>query len=412
MNELSTNQDQSNVIQGIMRSVSNYWITTTPFITTVAGYAGTGKTFTICELRKEIHYFLKHLKVAFVSFTGKASSVLQFKLTEHNAIYKTDYVGTIHGLIYKPKTIWDKKLKAFVIVGWTKKTPGELLYDLIIIDEASMVSKSLWSDLKSYQIPIIAFGDHGQLPPIGDKFNLLNKPSYKLTKIERHALNSPIISLSQTVRKKGHIPQRIYSPDVFKLSWETKECQKLWNSIKFDKDTIVLCGFNATRSYINDRIREKLGCKKTEPRPGERVVCLQNDKDIKLMNGQICKVIWVMPEEENLYRMTLESDEGEMYETYVSTKCFGQVKYTIRTDNDLQKEKQLKYALSKGYRNINYFDYGYCISVHKSQGSEWNRVILFEQRSQYWDDEYYTRWLYTAITRAKQKLFVISDYYG
>jgi len=71
------------------------------------------------------------------------------------------------------------------------------------------------------------------------------------------------------------------------------------------------------------------------------------------------------------------------------------------------------YARKKGYNGgVDYFDYGYATSVHKSQGSEWDRVILFEQRTRHWDDDYYTRWLYTAITRAKEKLFIISDYWG
>ena len=60
---------------------------------------------------------------------------------------------------------------------------------------------------------------------------------------------------------------------------------------------------------------------------------------------------------------------------------------------------------------INYFDYGYCISVHKSQGSEWDKVILFEQRTKRWDDEFYTKWLYTAVSRAKHKLLIIGDAY-
>ena len=93
--------------------------------------------------------------------------------------------------------------------------------------------------------------------------------------------------------------------------------------------------------------------------------------------------------------------------------CFGQVTYTMfnqRKDSDVNKLK--KYAIKKGYTGVDYFDYGYVTSVHKSQGSEWERVVLFEQRTKYWDDQYYARWLYTAITRAKEKLFIISDYWG
>jgi ATP-dependent exoDNAse (exonuclease V) alpha subunit len=77
------------------------------------------------------------------------------------------------------------------------------------------------------------------------------------------------------------------------------------------------------------------------------------------------------------------------------------------------KLKELSnYASDKGFPTIGFFDYGYCMSVHKSQGSEWQKVIVFEQRTKRWDDNYYAKWLYTAITRAKEKLFIIGDYWG
>ena len=68
--------------------------------------------------------------------------------------------------------------------------------------------------------------------------------------------------------------------------------------------------------------------------------------------------------------------------------------------------------MEKGLTPFGYFDFGYAMSVHKSQGAEWEKVILFEQRTQRWDDEYYARWLYTAVTRAKSKLFIISDFWA
>ena len=68
-------------------------------------------------------------------------------------------------------------------------------------------------------------------------------------------------------------------------------------------------------------------------------------------------------------------------------------------------------AKKRGFDTFDYFDYGYACSVHKSQGSEWDRVILFEQRTHRWEDAYYAKWLYTAVTRAKKKLFIISDFY-
>ena len=377
------------------------------FQTIVSGYAGTGKTTLLSYLRKEINKLFPRLSVAFITYTGKASSVLKLKLETNN-------VNTIHGLIYKPEVRWDKRLQCHVIVDWKLKKSDEIYNDIIIIDEGSMVSKKIWLDLQKFSKSIIVMGDHGQLPPIGDSFSLMKTPDFKLTEIHRQALDSPIIALSKFVRENGYIPfNRVFSKEVFKLSWNHKSCKKLWDEkVVFDENLIVLCAFNSTRTELNQKIRKKLGFSEKIPGPGERVVCLQNDHVRGIMNGQISTLMWLMPEDYGLYRMTLDIDGyPDPTECIASNKCFGEVVYTLH-DKDMEKSPQYKYAKRKGILPIDYFDYGYAMSVHKSQGSEWNKVILFEQRTKKWDDEYYTRWLYTAITRSREKLFVISDFWG
>ena len=415
---MNLTKEQQNTVDAILQKLrsSGYGNVSSlyrdPFVLTVGGYAGTGKTTLLCELRKEIYNKFPKLSVAFVTFTGKASSVLQSKLSKSK--FDNDYVGTIHGLIYTAKTRYDTKLKSFVIVGWKLKDEDEVWHDIIIIDEASMVSKELWDDLSKFNKPIIGVGDHGQLPPIGDQFNLLSKTDFKLTEIHRQALNSPIIALSKLVREQGYIPHnKFFSKEVFKLSWNSPQCKQIWdNNVVFDDDLIVLCGFNTTRCYLNDRIREKLSySKKKIPYPGERIVCLANNHTSKIMNGQIGTLQWVMPEDHGLYRMTIDMGNSQYVECMVSNKCFGEVTYTMYDGTKLMK-KQQAYAAKKGLSRVDFFDYGYAMSVHKSQGSEWKKVIVFEQRSRHWDDQMYARWLYTAITRASEKLFIISDYYG
>jgi exodeoxyribonuclease-5 len=387
-----------------------------PFNYIIGGYAGTGKTTLLAYLRNEIYKSFPMITVAFATFTGKASSVLKSKLDSNGIDTSRDYVGTIHSLIYKPVTKWDKQLKCFVITGWTLKDPdAEVFYDIIIIDEGSMVSQQLWDDLLKMGRTMIVMGDHGQLPPVGDSFSLMKDTDYKLTKIHRQALNSPIIQMSQFVRDYGYIPSnRIFSNEVFKLSWKDPRCKNLWENISIDENLIVLCAFNATRVSLNDRIRKMLNYQVDDliPGPNERIVCLQNDRNRGIMNGQIGTVLWLMPENHDLYRITIAVDEfPDPIECAVSKECFGQVTYTTY-DKSKKKKKQMDYVSDKGISPVNYFDFGYAMSVHKSQGSEWDRVILFEQRTKHWDDEYYGRWLYTAITRAREKLFIISDYWG
>jgi len=389
-------------------------LTDNSFVATIGGYAGTGKTYLIGEIRKEIKRQFPKMDIAFCTFTGKASSVLATKLENINVIGHNDYVGTIHRLIYKPKTQYNQKLKAHVIIGWVLKNTDDLLYDLIIIDEASMVSKDIWRDLRSFDVPVIAVGDHGQLGPVSkNPFNLMEKPDHILTEIHRQAQNSPIIKLSQIARNEGVIPTNSifsYNPAVLKIPWNSSTCQQIWNSLKFNQDIMCICGFNMTRNFINRMIRKKLNYKKVQPYPGERIVCLRNNRELGIMNGQTGTVYFLMPEKyKNTFRITFQLDGSEDFvDAFTDGRTFDQVTYTIFTEKE--RERKLNgYAMRNKLGGVNLFDYGYCISVHKSQGSEWDRIVLFEQRNKYQDDNQYARWLYTAITRAKTKLLIISD---
>jgi len=378
------------------------------FQTTITGYAGTGKTTLLAEFRKELAIAFPRLSVAFLTFTGKASSVLRNKLVDAGAYFDSDYIGTIHGLIYKAETKWDDTLKCHVIVGWSRKDRDEVWQHLFIIDEASMISREIWNDLEYYEKTTVSVGDTGQLPPVGSQFNLLENPEYDLKHIHRQALHSPIIKLSKFIREEGYVPENtFFSREVFSLNWNDKRARKVWANVDFDDDLIALCAFNTTRANLNDQIRESLGFNDQIPYPGEKVVCLQNNHHIKIMNGQIGKLLWLMPAERGLVRMTVEVDD-DIYECMVSKKCFGQVTYTMH-DKSKQSKRQRDHANEKGYNSVDYFDYGYSISVHKSQGSEWEKVVVFQQRTKHWDDEYYAKWLYTAVTRAKEKLFLISN---
>jgi exodeoxyribonuclease-5 len=416
---IELNKEQELVKNSIMSKLQqivevNGWHGFPKTLITVVGYAGTGKTVLLSMLRKELDKIFPGLRAAMITFTGKASTVLETKLRQNNAIYYGDFVGTIHSLMYKPQTIYDPNLKRKVIVGWSKRRTEEILVDVILIDEASMVSNNIMADLSSYKLPIIAFGDNGQLPPINERTNLLDNPDYKLKEIHRQALESPIIKLAHFVRRGGKIPvNAMYSKDVFKLSWKDPNCQKMLDKIKIDDDCIFLCGFNSTRVKLNDIIRKKLGFKHPEPYPTERIICLKNNYNSKLMNGQISTVLWYMPEMKNGWRLTILPDDfDEPFETLANTICFGKEQYPLydflRTKKSADFEREV---FKRGFASYDFFDYGYACSVHKSQGSEWDRVILFEQRTHRWDDSYYAKWLYTAVTRAKKKLFIINDFY-
>ena len=392
----------------ICHQITNWFSDNDDQYLTIGGYAGTGKTYLISLISNYLRNAIPKIKIGFVAFTGKASSTLMNNLEMESSLkLGFDTCGTIHSLIYKPEGEWNKKEKRFVIKRWIRKSDEEIVnsYDLIIIDEASMVSAKIWNDLRQYSIPIIAVGDHGQLPPIGDNFNLMSKLDYKLSEIHRQAKGSGIIDLSSFIRKNGYIPNGKYSKSVFKVDWSSAICQKIWNNIDFlTDDVICICGFNKSRVQINNMIRKKLKYRNVIPYPTERLVCLKNNADKGVYNGQTGTLSWVMPSNKNKSKMTIVLDgTGEFYDGEVNLNCFGKADYSLMYE-------PVNYGKRKIYPTGDFFDFGYCISVHKSQGSEFTKVILFEERSGYWDNEYYKRWLFTGVTRAKNSLMVISGY--
>jgi exodeoxyribonuclease-5 len=274
-----------------------------------------------------------------------------------------------------------------------------------------MVNLAIWKDLMEYQIPIIAVGDHGQLPPVDDNFNLMETPKYLLTEIKRQALDNPIIRLSQDVRNGKEIPLGLYDKNcntVFKGEWNNKNCQNFFHSLNFLKDNIImLCGRNSTRVGFNQMIRDKLGYRRPEPYPGERIIFLKNNYTSKVLNGMLGKVLTLLYEGKDVYDMSvLPDDYEEPYSGLVYNGCFGRETYD-HFYSDMKHPRYKKIIKNSRHSSIDVCDFGYCITTHKSQGSEFDKVIVFDEKDCWRNETYKRRWLYTAVTRAKEKLFII-----
>ncbi|RLC34109.1 hypothetical protein DRH14_03685 [Candidatus Shapirobacteria bacterium] len=355
---------------------------------TLGGYAGTGKTTLISVLRQKLD---KKLKVAFCSYTGKASQVLKRKLRENKSQQENDSVGTIHSLIYSP-IINSKK----EITGWKKK--DELDCDLIIIDEASMVDGQIWEDLLSFRVRIIAVGDHGQLSPIRGKFSLMANPLLKLNRIHRQAENNPIIKLSILAREKGQIPVGNYGQKVMKIKKGEVETEERIVDLlgNYQKDCLVLCGYNRTRIRLNNFIRNSLGFESASPIIGDRLICLRNNHKVGIFNGMLGTVLKIKQKNEDWYEAELEMDEE--IDTYKGLLLMEQFNKETGLNFSKDRRKTLKGDL---------MDFGYALTVHKAQGSQAKKVILFEERFSKMDDETWRRWLYTAVTRAEKELVII-----
>ncbi len=360
---------------------------------TLGGYAGTGKTTLISFFTKNILSDNKKLKIAFCSYTGKAVQNLKNKLQENELLKWKDTISTIHGLIYEPIESSHGE-----IIGWLKKEDVE--FDLIIVDEASMLDEQIWADLLSYNIPIIAVGDHGQLPPIKGKFNLMQKPQLILEKIHRQAESNPIIRISEKVRKTGNIESGEYSGKVAKYLLNDSYTGSISNDLLegYTEDTLILCGYNNTRTKLNQFIRTNMGFESQYPEPGDRVICLRNNHKKAIYNGMLGTIQRITTHDKDWYDVEILMDDlAKPYIGLIYGPQFG-----ASTGINFTKDRKL--AL-KG----DLFDFGYALTVHKAQGSQAKRVILFEERFKQMDDEMWRRWLYTGITRAEEELYVFGN---
>lgn len=356
----------------------------------LGGYAGTGKTTLIAALKKVLQQQEKKTNIAFCSYTGRAAQNLKNRLKALGVLESKDTISTIHGLIYDPI-----ESKNGVIIGWSLK--DELEKDLIIVDEASMIDANIWRDLCSYDIPIIAVGDHGQLPPIQGSFNLMEKPDVVLTEIHRQAKENPITLVATYARESGTIPVRNFGEKVRKYDRQDSETQTISGELlsNYSVETLVLCGFNSTRVKINQFIRTELGFEDPLPRSGDRVICLRNNHAKGIYNGMLGTVVQLKKTEKDWYEAEIEMDDSEkLYSGLIYAPQFGAQAATNFTKDRLRAAKG------------DLFDFGYALTVHKAQGGQAKRVILFEERSQHMTDDMWRRWLYTAVTRAEEELFI------
>jgi len=357
---------------------------------TLGGYAGTGKTTLISVLRARLAETDKKSGVAFCSYTGRAAQNLKNKLCEAEALRPRDTVSTIHGLIYTP--IENSRGE---IVGWERK--DSLAKSLIIVDEASMVDEDIWRDLASFGAPVLAVGDHGQLPPISGRFDLMRSPDIVLSEIHRQARGNPIIAVSEHARHSGHVPAKRFGPCVVKYSKHDEEAQERSGELleAYRTDTMILCGYNSTRNRINRFIRNALGYESPEPMSGDRVICLRNNRKKAVYNGMLGTVSRMDKRSSDWYSAEIDMDDStKPYSGLVYAPQFG-----APSGVNFTKDRVLA---SRG----DLFDFGYALTVHKAQGGQARRVVMFEERFQKMDDEMWRRWLYTAVTRAEEELYI------
>lgn len=353
---------------------------------TLGGFAGSGKTTILARIARTPRKERRGLTIAFVAFTGKAASVLKTKLTAAGAL-QDDYCGTIHGYIYAPMADGKGGVRFEKLVNITA--------DLIILDEASMVDEVLFKDLQSYGKPILAVGDHGQLPPINGAFNLMERPELRLEKIHRQAADNPIIKASMLIRETGQLPYGDLDGSGRVVKTRDKEALLRLAGLR---DAMVICGTNRTRTALNAKIRAFLGYQ-GPPAAGERVICLRNNRLAGIYNGMGGVLTKIEPSGEHWWRAIVAMEgRKDPFIGKLNRRQFGSL--TTLTGTEIPGLDPRNY----GER----FDFGYAITCHKSQGSQAAQVVVFDEC--YWlqTEDLRRRWAYTAVTRASERLLVVA----
>ncbi|PSH65920.1 ATP-dependent DNA helicase [Phyllobacterium sophorae] len=373
--QLSPQQDEA------LRAVSKWLKDGRSPIFRLFGYAGTGKT-TLAR------YFAEHIEgdVQFAAFTGKAAQVLRSKGAVN--------ARTLHSLIYRPR---GEEAVENETTGKTSIAPTFSLNrqspvskaKLIVVDECSMVDEQLGRDLMSFGTPILVLGDPGQLPPIsGGGFFTEHDPDFLLSEIHRQARDNPIIRLALDVREGREFNYGDFG--AAKVIAKTDVTQDL--VLGADQ---VLVGTNRTRRRYNQRLRELKGYSASFPQAGDKLVCLRNDPAKGLLNGSLWKVMTSSRETVKPGINLLVAPEDE-------EPGRGVAKIKLLKAQFDDPDAEIPWQTKKRFDD---FDYGYALTTHKAQGSQWDEVVLFDESYAFRDTR--ERWLYTAITRAAERLTVV-----
>ncbi len=433
-------------------------------IVRIEGYAGSGKSTILPFILEKLGF--DPFRVSFLAPTGKAAKVMRKKLSAQN--FPNPIATTIHSAIYRAKPAPVAQLEdelekhqidlsmAKIDLGIAKAEGGDVgaqerliekltravarlqadlhnLYledkisfqlnvdsplaqsQLIVIDEGSMVGKMMAGDLGYFNVPILVMGDPGQLPPVGDDPGLLvGTPDFFLSEVHRQAAENPIIKLATLARKGRELPYGDYhDPDgilraqvVRRRDWDPDSLiEKARLSLEEDEDANlpqVLVGTNRTRYRITQMFREGLpkGPTKNEP-----LIVRKNSKEHPaLVNGALAKCL---SDEVNLKdgdvvcRMSFMDEEGASYENM-------RVFQGLFEDHHAGQKNSFTADSRSAYRakqSSIHLDFGWALTVHNAQGSQWDHVVLVDESSVFKED--CDKHLYTGITRAAETLTIL-----
>ena len=323
----------------------------------IHGLAGSGKTVLLSHIAR------KYPDSILATITGKAASILRNKTglsatTIHSAIYKLREEKPLPNNKYQLE--WDLATQKD---AWKER--------IVLLDECSTINEDIARDILSTGAKIIACGDPGQLPPVkGNPF--FNRPDILLHEIHRQAMDSPIIRQAHNVRFNNYYNE---DTDLFRVVSHVPAEEIIGADV-------MLTWKNATRHQLNYLKRAHLGIAQSTPLKSEPVMCLMNNKALGLFNGATYELAKDYTPYSNTIHITIDGIEIEVYNTFFENIDDQNRKWT---------------------RSVTPFTFGYAMTVHKAQGSEWNNVILADE---YGKQDGWCEWCYTGITRASERILI------
>ena len=418
------------------------------------GYAGTGKTTTISTLVSSLWKI--NQKSVLLAPTGRAAKVI--------SVYSKKQAFTIHKKIYFPKKMPNGSVD-FVLQN-NKHTNT-----IFIVDEASMIpdrpqngklfeNGSLLDDLISYvysgrNCKLILIGDTAQLPPVKLKLSPAleetrlevdyNKMVHQieLDEVTRQHQNSGILANATLLRTQIENNSIYFEfdlnfPDIIRLEDGYDIEDSITGSYDNDgvEDTAIIVRSNKRANQYNQQIRSQIRGQENEISPGDYVMVVKNNyfwlKESSeagfIANGDTCEVLRIHAIKE-LYGFKFAEVDIRMID-YPDQKPFETVllldtltsetpSLTYEESNKLyeavredyahekSKYKQLLAVKKNVFFNALQVKFSYAITCHKSQGGQWKTIFIEQPYLPEGLSKEYFRWLYTAITRAQEKLYLI-----
>ena len=420
------------------------------------GYAGTGKTFIISNIVKNLWKINK--RVVLLAPTGRSAKVL--------SSYCKKEAYTIHKEIFYTKNNFSGNPEFTLKINKHKNT-------IFIVDEASMIStnrgegvglfsQSLLDNIIKYvysgfKCKLLIIGDVAQLPPVKSNISYALDDSYlekeynklinsvELTDVVRQEKESGILSYATSIRNKieNYLFEDIsFNSEIFSDVVRVEDGEQLMNLIQDSynnygiEETAIIVRSNKRANLYNRSIRDKILNNENIISVGDLLMVVKNNyfwlnnkKDLGFIaNGDIIKIEEIH-NIKNIYGFKFAEVKISMVDypnispletvlildsLFINTPAID-----FNTMNNLYQEilkdfmnVKTKYKRHMGVKNNKFFNalqvkFAYSFTCHKSQGGQWSSIFLEFPFLPNGNDEDFFRWLYTAITRAKSKLHLI-----